>query len=189
MKGLRNKQAQETISGTVSGEHQRGKQSHLSSRQRPIKRPSDQNIDNEEQYSFNILLGEDSESDEENDECPFGRGLASSFHTTKEGNGAYHNLETFQKNQLKQKVNILRTNIRYNHIVTEIKYREPLFLMNLLVSVSIDKTIFHSKSSQATIVSVRAKIRKRWKSEASRGRNKFPHDTFVSTISLATPGS
>ena len=122
MKGLRNKQAQETMSGTVSGEHQRGKQSHLSSRQRrPIKRPSDQNIDNEEQYSFNMLLGDDSESDEETDECPFGRGLASSFHTTKEGNGAYHNLETFQKNQLKQKVNILRINIRYHHIVIEIK--------------------------------------------------------------------
>ena len=120
MKGLRNKQAQETISGTVPGEHQRGKQSHLSSRQRPIKRPSDQNIDTEDQYSFNILLGEDSESDEENDECPFGRGLASSFHTTKEGNGAYHNLETFQKNQLKQKVNILRINIRYNHRIKKI---------------------------------------------------------------------
>ena len=115
MKGLRNKQAQETISGTVPGEHQRGKQSHLSSRQRPIKRPSDQNIDTEDQYSFNILLGEDSESDEENDECPFGRGLASSCHTTKEGSGAYHNLETFQKNQLKQKVSILRMDIRYNY--------------------------------------------------------------------------
>ena len=115
MKGLRSKQAQETISGTASGQHQRGEPSHLSSRQRPIKRPNDENIDNEEQYSFNILLGEDSESDEDNDECPFGRGMASSCHTTKEVNGAYHNLETFQKNQLKQKVSILSMNIRYNY--------------------------------------------------------------------------
>ena len=106
MKGLRNKQTQETTSGTAPDLHQKKQQGHLSSRQRPIKRPNDKNIDNEEQYSFNILLGEDSESDEENDECPFGKGLASSFHTTKEGNGAYHNLETFQKNQLKQKVGI-----------------------------------------------------------------------------------
>ena len=186
MKGLRNKQTQETTSGTVSGLHQGGGQGHLSSRHRPIKRPNDTNMDNEEQYSFNILLGEDSDSDEENDECPFGRGLASSCHTTKEGSGAYHNLETFQKNQLKQKVSILRMDIRYNYVV---KIREPLYLMSLLVSVCTDKTIFHSKSSQATIASVRAKIRKRWKSEASRICNKLPHDTFVSTISLATPGS
>ena len=117
MKGLRNKQTQETTPGTVSGQHQGGEQSHLSSRHRPIKRPNDKNMDNEEQYSFNILLGEDSESDEENDECPFGRGLASSCHTTKEGSGAYHNLETFQKNQLKQKVSILRMDIRYNYVV------------------------------------------------------------------------
>ena len=54
-------------------------------------------------YAFNLLMNDDSESDDdsfESQESPLG----TSSQASKETRGVYHNLETFQKRQLKQKV-------------------------------------------------------------------------------------
>ena len=57
-------------------------------------------------YAFNLLMNDDSESDEDCCESQEGHQGTSSQHY-KEGKGVYHNLETFQKRQLKQKVLIV----------------------------------------------------------------------------------
>ena len=54
-------------------------------------------------YAFNLLMNDDSESDDDNCESQDSP-LGTSSMASKEGRGVYHNLETFQKRQLKQKV-------------------------------------------------------------------------------------
>lgn len=51
----------------------------------------------------NSLIDDDSDSDDDTEDSSMGR-LPSSAHSSKEIKGVYHNLETFQKKQLKQKV-------------------------------------------------------------------------------------
>ena len=54
-------------------------------------------------YAFNLLMNDDSDSDEDSYESQEShQGPSSQYY--KEGKGTYHNLETFQKRQLKQKV-------------------------------------------------------------------------------------
>ena len=67
--------------------------------------PNKPTYQDEDHYSFNLLLDDDddSESDDDMGEPKDQRFLATS-HAAKDREGAYHNLETFQKKQLKQKV-------------------------------------------------------------------------------------
>ena len=65
-------------------------------------------------YAFNLLMNDDSESDDDNCESQDSP-LGPSSLASKEGRGVYHNLETFQKRQLKQKV--------WNFVISSHKYK------------------------------------------------------------------
>jgi hypothetical protein len=54
-------------------------------------------------FAFNLLMNNDSDSDDDSCESP-DSSLGTSSQASKERREVYHNLETFQKRQLKQKV-------------------------------------------------------------------------------------
>ena len=64
----------------------------------------ERDLDDAEQYSFNLLMDDDSESDDEIGESQRDREPCSAMAAKEDNKCVYHNLETFQKRQLKQKV-------------------------------------------------------------------------------------
>ena len=67
--------------------------------------PNKRSNQEEDHHSFNLLMDDDydSESDEDMGDSKDHRFLGTS-QSAKDREGVYHNLETFQKKQLKQKV-------------------------------------------------------------------------------------